>query len=574
MGILQRLDRRIQKENSQLPAVQRRSTPRKKHQLHAPLTPDKNGGIKLFSSPRSKPLSSSSLSSSRKQMIEIPMKIPNNGDDDKPVQINRSTELMIQREVENLLDPNNPKCTLLHITFAIKDNHDIIDSYAKGTETSPIKRFFALFPGQLLNQNGFPKEIKDANMNRGRPFSNSWNFNKYKEETARRYKLMGVLDRLEKDPSSQGRFVSSWEEAKECLKDVINFPSSVEDTQNIDPETTDTSFPSIAEKYEKKLNLEMEKIKLGVDALSFEGLKKWERISEYPLPPPAGKTGAEAGENEIEYLKTKLEYEKSDLLFNARLKTQEELDEALRSTEAKKALEDRMKRKEAEKRASSLMRPLNEEEQAIVEEAMYGDGPDYEVIARCGPDTVQRKSIRTLQPGQWLNDEVIHYFLLMLAKRDEEMCKNDPSRKISHFFKSFFITKLLNEGNPSCDGVYEYKNVKRWSKRIPGKDIFNLDKIIFPINVAGQHWICAVIFVQEKRIQIYDSFGSEGRRYLDALFQYLQDEHQDKKKKPLPNIDEWKLVGTVRETPRQKNGMYCDSSAFVFQFMLLLKMTI
>jgi Ulp1 family protease len=71
---------------------------------------------------------------------------------------------------------------------------------------------------------------------------------------------------------------------------------------------------------------------------------------------------------------------------------------------------------------------------------------------------------------QWLNDEVIHYFLIMLANRDEEMCRNDPNRKRSHFFKSFFITKLLNEGhaNPAMDGKYQYTNVKRWSKQVPG----------------------------------------------------------------------------------------------------------
>jgi sentrin-specific protease 1 len=111
---------------------------------------------------------------------------------------------------------------------------------------------------------------------------------------------------------------------------------------------------------------------------------------------------------------------------------------------------------------------------------------------------------------KWLNDEIISFFLIMLAKRDEELCKQSPSRKRSLFFNSFFMTKLLNVGHsdPSLDGTYQYKNVKRWSKKAPGKDLFNLDKVIFPINENGMHWVCAVAFMQEKRIQFYDSFVS------------------------------------------------------------------
>ena len=63
-----------------------------------------------------------------------------------------------------------------------------------------------------------------------------------------------------------------------------------------------------------------------------------------------------------------------------------------------------------------------------------------------------------------------------------------------------------------------------------------------------------VAFMTEKRIQVYDSMGSSGRRYLDAIFRYLDDEHMDKKKERLPDKDEWVLVETTRDTPQQRNG--------------------
>lgn len=247
-------------------------------------------------------------------------------------------------------------------------------------------------------------------------------------------------------------------------------------------------------------------------------------------------------------------------------KEEEAYQDALHAAEearippAAKEAEERARQEELEEEAqriaATLLRPLTEDEQETVNNALYGIGPAAHVMAQSDSDIVVRESMHRLQPGQWLNDEVIHYFMVMLAKRDEQLSKADPSRSRSHFFKSFFITKLLNEGhaNPDIEGTYEYRNVKRWSKKVPGKDIFKLDKIIIPINQGNAHWICGVIFMKEKRIQIYDSLGGSGRVYLNALFQYVQDEHKDKKKSPLPDIDEWTCVVTTRDTPTQQNG--------------------
>ena len=148
----------------------------------------------------------------------------------------------------------------------------------------------------------------------------------------------------------------------------------------------------------------------------------------------------------------------------------------------------------------------------------------------------------------------------MLSNRDKKMCSNDDkNKKRCHFFKSFFITKLLDEA-----GGYRYQNVKRWSKKVPGKDIFGLDKIVFPVNMNGVHWTCAVVFILEKRIQFYDSLGSQGKYYLQGLLQYLEDEHQDKKKTSL-DTSGWELVVCDSSTtPQQKNGFDCGVFTCMF----------
>jgi sentrin-specific protease 1 len=223
---------------------------------------------------------------------------------------------------------------------------------------------------------------------------------------------------------------------------------------------------------------------------------------------------------------------------------------------------------EGAQRAKSLLRPLTPTESELVRNALYGEGNAQQVVARYESketgfiDSMQRESMRRLIPGKWLNDEVIHYFYTMLANRDAEMSKESPSRKRCHFFKSFFITKLLDEG---VTNTYTYSNVKRWSKNVPGKDIFGLDKVFIPVNIGNAHWACLVIFIQERRIQFFDSLGGDGMYYMDAAMQYLKDEWKSKNPgQELPHLSEWKKVKTTIETPKQQNGFDCGVFTCMF----------
>jgi len=231
-------------------------------------------------------------------------------------------------------------------------------------------------------------------------------------------------------------------------------------------------------------------------------------------------------------------------------------------------LKTKQKENDAKQRMDALLCPLTPSEKSIVQEAFYGKGHPQQIIAKNlnSGDTIQRTSIRRLRPGKWLNDEVIHYFFVMLANRDasttsQRMNENQTPRR-SHFYKSFFLTKLLDEGGTN---QYAYSNVKSWSKNVPGQDIFLLDKIFIPVNLSNVHWACAVIFMQERRIQFYDSMGGDGKYYLDALFRYVKDEWKNKNDgKELPHADEWKLVTCRPDTPRQENGFDCGVFTCMF----------
>ena len=112
--------------------------------------------------------------------------------------------------------------------------------------------------------------------------------------------------------------------------------------------------------------------------------------------------------------------------------------------------------------AMKLLRPLNPQEQSLVDEAMK-KGDSSVILAKSGNDSVQRASMWRLRPGKWLNDEVINYFLKnCLARRDEKLCAKEPGRRRSHFFNSFFVQNLYDEKNKNrkLKGVYNYKMVR------------------------------------------------------------------------------------------------------------------
>ena len=204
-----------------------------------------------------------------------------------------------------------------------------------------------------------------------------------------------------------------------------------------------------------------------------------------------------------------------------------------------------------------LMRPLTAEERSVVVGATtMGKGSPLEILASHEGDSVQRRSMQTLRPGIWLNDEVINYFLKnCLKNRDIKKCAKEQGRRRSHFFNSFVVQTMFDEENRSrkLRGRYNYKNVKKWSNKVPGKDIFNLKYIFCPINLDNMHWTVAVIFMEDKRIQYYDSLGATDVKKLEGLLQYVKDEYRAKNGKEMDAM-EWELVSCTRDTPRQRNG--------------------
>lgn len=151
---------------------------------------------------------------------------------------------------------------------------------------------------------------------------------------------------------------------------------------------------------------------------------------------------------------------------------------------------------------------------------------------------ITRRDVQTLAGLNWLNDEVINFYMNLLVERGQ----NNGDVLNVHAFNTFFYPKLMKQG---------YATIKRWTKKV---DVFGQDLLLVPVHL-GMHWCLATVDFRDKCVRYYDSMLGDNDRCLQALLEYLHQEHQDKKKSPY-NTDDWSLEN-VKNIPQQMNGSDC-----------------
>uniref|UniRef100_A0A8C3JIE8 SUMO specific peptidase 1 n=1 Tax=Calidris pygmaea TaxID=425635 RepID=A0A8C3JIE8_9CHAR len=185
---------------------------------------------------------------------------------------------------------------------------------------------------------------------------------------------------------------------------------------------------------------------------------------------------------------------------------------------------------------------ITEEMEKEIKNVFRGGNQD-EVLSEAFRLTITRKDIQTLNNLNWLNDEIINFYMNLLMERSKE--KGLPA---VHAFNTFFFTKLKTAG---------YQAVKRWTKKV---DIFSVDLLLVPIHL-GVHWCLAVVDFRKKTITYYDSMGGINSEACRILLQYLKQESLDKKRKEF-DTNGWSLLSKKsQEIPQQMNGSDCGMFA-------------
>lgn len=109
--------------------------------------------------------------------------------------------------------------------------------------------------------------------------------------------------------------------------------------------------------------------------------------------------------------------------------------------------------------------------------------PQGQVLVESFGLRITRKDIATLGGLNWLNDEVINFYMNLLMERG----KLDNFPKV-YAMNTFFYPKLQSGGHSS---------LKRWTRKV---DIFSMDLVVIPIHL-GIHWCMSIIDFRDKIIR-------------------------------------------------------------------------
>lgn len=211
--------------------------------------------------------------------------------------------------------------------------------------------------------------------------------------------------------------------------------------------------------------------------------------------------------------------------------------------------------------------------------------PALDILLHRFKADIYRRDLWAVDAGEWLNDEAINCFgrtVLERARRHERLWERAaaaderglraaglrrPARIFVH--QSLFWQSLMGPGGSRG---YNYDCVKRWTtkKRV---DIFALDKIFYPLNVGGVHWVLVVADMQRQKLQFLDSLGGGGTAVTDKILRYLTDEYVDKKVEEREReafdreawASRWEVVPRPPDLPVQSNNYDCG--AFVCMYM-------
>lgn len=199
-----------------------------------------------------------------------------------------------------------------------------------------------------------------------------------------------------------------------------------------------------------------------------------------------------------------------------------------------------LEEKEIESEEPPLLPEITSEMKSEIESALK-PRPSDEVLVEGFRIQIKRQDMSTLSGLNWLNDEVINFYLSMLMKRSSK-----GKRPKVHSFNTFFYPKLQSSG---------YDGVRRWTRKV---DIFAVKYLLIPVHL-GMHWCLAVVNFTDKTICYYDSMGGKNLQCLDTIKKYLCEESLDKRKMPF-NLAGW-TTKLARDIPHQMNGSDCGMFA-------------
>ncbi|XP_044740512.1 sentrin-specific protease 1-like [Chrysoperla carnea] len=187
---------------------------------------------------------------------------------------------------------------------------------------------------------------------------------------------------------------------------------------------------------------------------------------------------------------------------------------------------------------------LTSEQEEQINRAL-GPGPGSQVLAQKFNMNITRRDLQSLSGLNWLNDEVINFYMNLIMERG----KQEGKLKV-YATNTFFYPKLMQGGHQS---------LRRWTKKV---DVFAHDIMLIPVHL-DVHWCMTIIDFRDKTIRYLDSMGGHNHRAVEAFLTYLVEERWDKKKEKFDTTG-WKMPEAKNNIPQQMNGSDCGMFSCTF----------
>lgn len=195
------------------------------------------------------------------------------------------------------------------------------------------------------------------------------------------------------------------------------------------------------------------------------------------------------------------------------------------------------------------LRVLTPDEEADVEEVLSEHaGLSSEYLAHSGRVSVTRGDIWSLNPGQFLNDKLIDFFMNLLGTREAFKPSELPQ---CHFMSCHFYDVLTVRG---------YRRVRRCTART---DIFGKAFVTVPIFCSVRFcWSLAVVNIGQRRFEYYTIWRHPDRErtiFLN-LRQWLEEEYKDKNSGAVYDTSAWSDVvwthDSLKDISCQDSGIF------------------
>jgi hypothetical protein len=180
--------------------------------------------------------------------------------------------------------------------------------------------------------------------------------------------------------------------------------------------------------------------------------------------------------------------------------------------------------------------------------------------------TSKIKCLNPSQPhaSQWINDEVINFYLEMLAEKYHSDTNN------LHIFSTFFMEYLSPTATNTSVTSFNYTSIARWTHSNRNNiNIFKKTKVLIPINYHNQHWTLATIYPQRNEVSYYDSMNGHqtAQAYLRIIQQYLSEEAKATNPQTTFIPTEWTF--STASVPQQSNCHDCGIYVMLFAHLIV-----